>query len=203
MDYVRPVEALIPGVQGKILAGCLRSSEPLTMRGLARLAGVSANQAALVIDRLDDLGLVRRQAAGRALLVSLVEDSPVVVALRRVADLWTVTLDLWREHARRLDPSPRSMAVYGSWARGEARMGSDVDVLIVLPSDLAEDAEDLYREQIADWCTYAGRVAGLPVSPIVLDAHEAQQVDGKLWDSIRRDGVVITGANPRVVLRAA
>jgi hypothetical protein len=203
VDYVRPVEALIPGVQGKILAACLRSGEPLTMRGLARLARVSANQAALVIDHLDDLGLVQRQAAGRSLLVSLVEDSPVVAALRRVADLWAVTLQLWREHAGGLDPQPRSMAVYGSLARGEARPGSDVDVLVVLPSDLDEAAEDRYREQVSDWCAYAGRVAGLPVSSIVLDAHEAEQVDGQLWDSIRREAVVITGADPRVVLRAA
>jgi predicted nucleotidyltransferase len=156
-----------------------------------------------VINRLDDLGLVQRQAAGRSLLVSLVADSPVVAALRRVADLWSVTLHLWRERARGLDPPPRSMAVYGSWARGEARPGSDVDVLVVLPSDLAEAAEDLYREQVSSWCAYAGRVAGLPVSPIVLDAHEAERVDGTLWDSIRRDAVVIAGSDPRAVLRAA
>ena len=60
VDHVHPVEALVPGVPGKILAACLRSDEPVTMRGLAR---VSANQAALVTDHLDDLGLAQRQAA--------------------------------------------------------------------------------------------------------------------------------------------
>ena len=38
MDYMRPVEALIPGAQGRILGACLRADEPLTMRALARLA---------------------------------------------------------------------------------------------------------------------------------------------------------------------
>lgn len=203
MDYVRPVEALVPGVQGKILAACLRSDEPLTMRGLARLARVSANQAALVIDHLDDLGLVERQAAGRSLLVSLVDDSPVVAALRHVADLRAVTLQLWRQRARTLDPAPRSMAVYGSWARGEARLRSDVDILVVLPPGIEDAAEDRYREQIADWCVYAGRVAGLPVSPLVLGTQETMEVDGKLWDNIRRDAVAIAGADPRTVLSAA
>lgn len=203
VDYVRPVEALVPGVQGKVLAACLRSDEPLTMRALARLAGVSANQSSVVIDQLDDLGLVERRAAGRSLLVSLVHESPVVVALRQVAGLWTVTLQLWRERARTLDPAPLSMAVYGSWARGEARSSSDVDILVVLPPGMGESTEDRFREQFAVWCTYAGRVAGLPISPIVLGAEETTGVDGELWDNIRRDAIAIAGADPRTVLSAA
>ncbi|MGI9003346.1 MAG: nucleotidyltransferase domain-containing protein [Pseudonocardia sp.] len=203
MDFVHPVEALVPGVRGKILAACLRSDEPLTMRALARLAGVSPNQAALVIDQLDDLGLVQRQAAGRALLVSLVDENPAVAALRRVADLRSETLRLWRERAGQLDPEPMSLAVYGSWARGEARSGSDIDIMIVLPAGLDNTTEDRYREQVADWCVYAGRVAGLPVSPLVIDADESRAVSGELWDNIRRDAVVIAGDNPRTVLGAA
>lgn len=203
MDYVRPVEALIPGAHGKILAACLRSDEPLTMRALARLAGVSANQASLVLDRLEELGLVHRQAAGRALLVSLVAESPVVEALRSVADLRGQTLQRWRGRARALAPPPMAMAVYGSWARGEATVGSDVDVLVVLPAELAAEDEDAYREQIAAWCTHAGRVAGLPVAPLIVDAGELASLNRDLVAEIARDAVVVAGADPRRVLHAA
>lgn len=173
------------------------------MRALARLASVSPNQAKTVIDRLNELGLVQRQSAGRALLVSLVTDSPVVDALRLVADLRAHPLERWRARAGQLSPQPRTVAVYGSWARGEAGPGSDVDVLVVLPDDLSEEAEDGYREQVTDWGAYASRVAGLPVAPIVLSAAEADQVDGQLWSDIRRDAVVVIGADPRDVLHAA
>ena len=203
MDFVCPVESLVPGVRGKILGACLRTSEPLTMRALARLARVSANQAAQVIDELDDLGLLHRTAAGRSLMVSLVEENPAVAALRQVADLRSETLRRWRERARPLDPVPTTMAVYGSWARGEARSGSDVDVLIVLPDGLGVPDEDRYREQIAEWCAYAGLVAGLPVSPLVIGADESRTVDGPLWDEIRRDAVLIAGDDPREVLVAS
>jgi hypothetical protein len=203
MDFVRPVEALIPGAQGRILAACLRADEPLTMRALGRLAGVSPNQTTLVLDQLESLGLVRRQSAGRALLVSLETASPVVDALRLVADLRNQTLRLWRDRAHRLAPAPVSLAVYGSWARGEAGPGSDVDVIVILPASLAENDEDEYREQIADWCEYAGRVAGLPVSPIVVAGSEAEEIDSDLWSDIRRDAVVIAGIHPGTVRSAA
>jgi hypothetical protein len=188
MDYVRPVEAVIPGAQGRILAACLRASEPLTMRALARL---------------DELGLVHRQPAGRALLVSLVEDSPVVEALRQVADLRRLTLDRWREAAGSLRPQPGTLAVYGSWARGDAGPTSDVDVLVVLPRGLSADAEDDYREQIGAWCAHAGRVCGLPVAPLIVTVEEAAALRRKLARQIRRDAVVIVGASPRAVLDAA
>ena len=203
MDYVRPVEALIPGAQGKILASCLRAGAPLTMRALARLAGVSPNQATVVLDHLEVLGLVQRQPAGRALLVSLVEDSPVVEALRAVDDVRGRTLTRWRERARELRPRPETLVVYGSWARGEARPGSDVDVLVVLPAELTDAAEDSYREQIAAWCAYAGRVAGLPVAPLIVATSEVGEVSAELTAQIARDAVLIVGADPRRVLDAA
>jgi predicted nucleotidyltransferase len=203
VDYVQPVEALIPGAQGKILAACLRAGEPLTMRALARLAGVSANQATVVFDHLEELGLVQRQPAGRALLVTLVDESPIVDALRAVADLRARTLIKWRESARDLRPRPATLVVYGSWARGEARPGSDVDVLVMLPADLPADDEDDYREQLARWCTYAGRVAGLPVAPLVVASDELNAMSPELVAQITRDGVLIVGDDPKRVLHAA
>lgn len=120
-----------------------------------------------------------------------------------MADLRSETLRRWQERASRLNPPPTSMAVHGSWARGEARSDSDIDIMIVLPSGLDDTAEDAYREQVADWCAYASRVAGLPVSPLVIDAHDSGWVSGELWNNIRRDAELIAGGDPRTVLGAA
>ena len=57
MDYVHPVEAVIPGVQGRVLAVLARTETELTMRTVAELAGASANRATTVLNRLVHLGI--------------------------------------------------------------------------------------------------------------------------------------------------
>ncbi|MHB1913167.1 MAG: MarR family transcriptional regulator, partial [Acidimicrobiales bacterium] len=66
MDQVRPVEAVIPGVQGRVLGVLARGGTELTMRTVAELAGVSVQQASVVLGRLVALGLVHRRDAGSA-----------------------------------------------------------------------------------------------------------------------------------------
>ena len=45
MDFVRPIEAVIPGAQGRVLAVLAETSAELNLRTIARLAGVSPAQA--------------------------------------------------------------------------------------------------------------------------------------------------------------
>ena len=48
VDFVHPVEAVIPGVQGRVLAVLVETTAELNLRTLARLAGVSVAQASRV-----------------------------------------------------------------------------------------------------------------------------------------------------------
>lgn len=194
MDHVRPLQAVIPGAQGEILAALLRTDAPLAMRALARVAGVSRNQTSVVVERLVALGLVDRRDTGPSSLISIIEESPVVAGLRLVMDLHAETLRRWQIAAEALTPPPLALTVYGSWARQEARQGSDVDVLLVLPDDLLQGSEDDYRQAFADWCRYATAVAGLPVSPIIVTRTELLGLYEPLRRSIARDEVVIAGS---------
>src|SRR6266852_3157204 len=71
MDYVQPIEAVVPGAQGRVLGVLARSEMELTMRAVARLAGTSVGQTSLVVGRLVELGLVTRRDIGPASLVRL------------------------------------------------------------------------------------------------------------------------------------
>ena len=60
MDFKRPVEAVAPGAQGRILAVLVETSAELNLRTIASLSGVSLAHASRVLPTLVELGIVER-----------------------------------------------------------------------------------------------------------------------------------------------
>jgi DNA-binding IclR family transcriptional regulator len=61
MDFVRPVEAIVPGVQGRVLAVLADTTAELNQRTIAQLAGVSQAQVSRVLPGLVEHGVVQRR----------------------------------------------------------------------------------------------------------------------------------------------
>lgn len=74
MDFLRPVEAIVPGAQGRVLAVLVETTAELNLRTLAELAGVSQAQASRVLPRLVELGVVERREVPPASLFRLVPE---------------------------------------------------------------------------------------------------------------------------------
>ncbi len=75
--------------------------------------------------------------------------------------------------------------VFGSWARGDAGPGSDVDVLVVL--EVARPlTRDLYRQWDAEAIAWQGR----PVDPHFVHLPPAGQASG-VWAEAAVDGVIL------------
>lgn len=183
---VGDVEALIPGAQGRVLGALVRLDGPRTISELARLADVSRDRAATVVDVLEQLGLVERRHAGRAHLVSLIDEHPLTQSLREIDRARERAIDALRESASELEPAPSYMALYGSWARGEATAGSDLDVAVI--ADAAHDLDDLLAALEA-WSRFAKRATGRNPSLVIADG--ARKARGALWSSVRRDAIVL------------
>ena len=82
--------------------------------------------------------------------------------------------------------------VYGSWARGRAGAGSDVDVLIVL--DVTRPlTRVLYREWDARPVTWDGR----PVDPHFVHLPAGGPASG-VWGEAAVDGVILFESNLRL-----
>jgi predicted nucleotidyltransferase len=198
MDYGNPVEALIPGVQGRVLAVLARTEAELTMRSVAELAGVSANQATVVLNRLVRLGLVERREVGAAALVRLIRENEAARSVLELVDLRQGVLDRLKGEAKKIRPVPTCLAVFGSFARGEAHENSDVDVLAVAPPGAEADTVQ-WRAALGQWSDRAARIVGNPVNLLEATLAELPSLvrrERAPWRTIVGEAVLLIGSLP-------
>jgi predicted nucleotidyltransferase len=197
VDYRRPVEALIPGVQGRVLGVLARTSTNLTMRAVAELAGVSPQQASVVIGRLVELGVVERRDVPPASLVRMAPENLAAQTVRAIVGLRQAALDRLTALALDIRPVPTSLVVFGSFARGEADSASDLDVLAVRPPGLPID-DDGWTDSLGLWADRASRVVGNAVNLVEATSEEIPALLRRKGPSVWRDaageGVVLVGS---------
>jgi len=196
VDFRRPVEAVIPGVRGRILAVLAETTAKLNLRTIARLADVSPAQASRVLPELVALGLVERREAPPSALFAMVEDHVAARAVRALSRSREAVLKELATLARKVVPSPISVVVFGSFARGEAEAASDLDVLIIRPAGVGEDDEP-WVSSVEAWRAAARRLAGNPVQVLELDEPEVARRlrrPTSLWADVIRDGVTVCGS---------
>jgi Nucleotidyltransferase domain len=199
MDFERPVEAVIPGATGRLLAALARVDTELPISTLASVAGVGRTRASGLVSQLHQLGLVDRRDIGRATLVSLARESAAGDLIDRLAHLRTVVVDRLRDLAAEISPAPLLLAVYGSFARGEAVAESDIDVLAVHAP--GTDSEQ-WAASLNIFASRAERLTGNPVQILEYDLDELRRksesrsrVGKDFWDALRRDSIVLAGAS--------
>jgi predicted nucleotidyltransferase len=203
MDFVRPVEAVIPGVQGRVLGVLTRTEAEMTMRTVASVAGVSPNRATALLNNLASLGIVERRDAGSSALVRLARDNEAARAILALSHVNDTMFTRLRRAATTIKPAPTTLAIFGSFARGEARADSDLDVLAVRPHDTLED-DDEWIDSIGRWTTTARKITGNPVNVIEAGAAEIPQLLAKrhsVWESIAREGLTLIGCEIATLAR--
>ncbi|MCC7417567.1 MAG: nucleotidyltransferase domain-containing protein [Acidobacteria bacterium] len=129
-----------------------------SLQRAARAAGLSLNEYCLR----------RLSAPGTALSV----DPRAAAVVARAADLFGEALV--------------AVAIYGSWARGEAGAGSDVDALIVVEPSFA-----LTRELYRAWDRTPISWDEAPVDPHFVHAPDKASAASGLWGEVAVEGIVV------------
>ncbi|MGI8661945.1 MAG: nucleotidyltransferase domain-containing protein [Acidimicrobiales bacterium] len=195
MDFALPVQSLIPGVQGRVLDVLARMTAELNLGTVARLAGVSAAQASRVMPRLVELGVVERREVPPSALFRLVRENLLARTVVDIVNVQERAIDRLRVLAGGITPSPASMVLFGSFARGEADVGSDIDVLVVRRADVDED-DDRWGRSLSEWLLEAKRTVGNRISHTEITSTEVRsklRSRKPLWREIARDAVVLRG----------
>jgi predicted nucleotidyltransferase len=194
MDFRRPVEAVVPGVQGRVLAVLAETTAELNLRTIARLSQVSPAQVSRVLPGLVTLGLVERREAPPSALFSLVDEHVAVRAVRALSRAREVALEQLGTLVADMDAQPVSAVAFGSFARGTADEVSDVDILLVYPEQRADD--DVWAGSVEEFRTAARRVTGNRIQILEVDERDVARRLRKrssVWQDIVRDGVLLGG----------
>jgi predicted nucleotidyltransferase len=195
VDFVHPVQAVIPGVQGRVLAVLAETTAELNLRTLARLAGVSVAQASRVMPRLVDLGLVERREVPPSSQFRLIRENVATQTIIDLARSRDTALSQIGAAAAALALPPLSIIVFGSFARGEATEQSDLDAVVVRPDEVDED-DDVWATAVERWRSEVRAITGNSVEVLEVSRDEVRsRLAGKtkLWRDIVRDGVAVHG----------
>jgi predicted nucleotidyltransferase len=196
VGFNRPVQSVIPGVQGRILAVLANATAGLSVRSIARLSGVSLAQTSRVLPRLVELGIVTREEIPPSSIFRLAPEhvaSQAVMALSRARGSF---LDQLGDAAQEMSPRPVGVVLFGSLARGDAGLDSDIDVVIIRPDGVAED-DEAWGMAIDQFRDRGRRLSGHRVEVLELSRAEIAErlrSPGELWASVRREGILIAGS---------
>lgn len=203
--FHQPLSALLSAEAAvRVLRELALHGEELTTTSLAKRTGLTSQSVRNVLGTLGDAGLLRVYGLGRAASFQLDVTHPVA---RMLAELFRAederartVLERIRETARRLRPLPLAVWMYGSVARGEDRIGSDLDLLLVIGEDeRVEHAADEFRQELGD--TEAEHRMTISVVPVSgADVLRLARAGDPFWREIVSDGVVLHGESPEILL---
>lgn len=188
MHFGEPFGGLIPGSRGSVLGVLLRTGTPLTGR---QIHGLLSDEHSLwsvqeTLKTLTQLGIVETQTIGRAGVHTINEEHVAVPHLRALIDPIGALKRLLDDA---IGEDVESVIIFGSVARGDARIDSDVDLAVISRDwNGGPDLEDLVRVRLGNNCDV------LTFTPV-----EFRQLVGAgepVVGDILRDGLALIGQMP-------
>lgn len=205
MDISAPFQGLFPTVDSSVLTVLTGSKKPRTGREVAKLAGRSPRATKLVLDRLVEHGLVFREEVGRSQAYTLNWDHLAATPVFELANLRLTLFHRLQAAVERWSVPPCHLSVFGSAARADGDVDSDIDIFLVRPSGVDEEDKE-WRGQVSPLAgeifRWTGNHAG--ISEVDEDDLDRLRSDRPaILESLRRDAVDIFGIPIRSFIRRA
>jgi predicted nucleotidyltransferase len=205
VDLSHPAEAVVPSLDGDVLAVLARTTLPLTGRAVASLS-LRGSQSGVhaVLTRLVRHGLVHVSGAGSANLYLLNRDHVAAVAVLALVDLRGQLYERITDAMRSWDCPPLAAAVFGSAARGDGDNESDIDLFLVRPAQMSSDAAQRWEMDVAELAQAVRRWSGNPAGIVDVTPEGVQQMllaETPVTQSLRRDAVTLLGTHVLKVAR--
>jgi predicted nucleotidyltransferase len=165
---------------------------PLAGREIARRASLGSGHTSRILRDLTASGLLLCRDQGRANTYEFADPESSIT--RRLRELFAAEIE--RRHAvvegvSKEVPGIVSLILFGSEARGEAKPGSDTDLLIVV-----ERKTERLEGHIGEVCTRLSSEHQLDLTWLVADLKQLREwhAEGsEFWGNVRAEGVALMG----------
>jgi DNA-binding transcriptional ArsR family regulator len=184
----------------RVLRELALHGDELTTTSLSRRVGITDQSVRNALAKLSDAGVLRRYGQGRAAAYQLDATHPVarmLIALFQAEDQRVKTIHaMIRQAVEQLHPRPLAVWMFGSAARREDGVGSDLDLLLIVNDpDLTDLLADAFREALAP----LEEEHRLAISVVPLSAEDVVRLaenDDPFWRAVTRDAFSLHGPRP-------
>lgn len=203
MNVSHPFRALFPALDGVVLSVLARTTRPRTGREIARISERSPAGVRSVLERLVEQGLVDRERAGNAFVYTLNRDHLAAPAVEDLVDLRLKLLERLRRQIGDWSIAPVHSSLFGSAARGDGDEGSDIDLFVVRPGDVAED-DPTWRAQLDELAEGVRRWTGNHAGIVELSTKQLASLKRRrppVLEELDTDAVTLFGPEVGTILR--
>jgi len=202
MDLSRPLAIVTPTVDADVLSVLAGATASFTGRQVHQMAGRHSERGVRnALQRLAQQGIVGRKRVGSSDLYTLNRQHLGAPHIAALAGLKAELLHRVRAELASWSVSAEYASIFGSAARGDMRVDSDIDVFVVRPTAVPE-ANDTWQDQVENlaeritaWTGNDTRVLEMGVDEV----GDAVARDEQVLSDIREQGLVVAG--PRNYLR--
>lgn len=179
---------MTPTLDGDVLAVLAQHETTFTTGQLHRVLGrYSEDGIRKVLVRLAGQGIVLADRVGNAYAYQLNRDHLAADSIIALAHARTALLERLEAQLAAWCPMPVYAAVFGSAARGDTTPSSDIDILVIRPDDVDEDA---WEEQVTALAAQVTRWTGNDARPLQFAESEVGDNEPVLRD-VLHDGLTV------------
>jgi predicted nucleotidyltransferase len=187
----------------RVLRALLAHGGELSPPAIASRTGLTPQGTRHVLSALVKTGVVVEKGSGRYKHYEVAATNPLVPALealfRAESERYHALLDAIRSAGKHVARRPHAVWLYGSAARGEDHLDSDVDIAVVFESEPIDAAVERFREAVEE----VAAQFGLRLSVIGLSKHDVHRLSGgdSWWIGVQRDARALLGPDPDTYVR--
>lgn len=143
MNTGEPTDIVLPRATAAVFRVLVGADASFSIRQLARIAGVSAPRAVEIVNRASERGLILVEQGGRSRMCRFNREHLAAGAIIELITIRERMLHAIEDEIASWKIAPLHASLFGSAARGEGDTSSDLDLLLVRPTDeLEEDWEE-------------------------------------------------------------